>query len=73
MDTVMMRKCVRVIAVIPTTIFICLISLLLIFYFGNEDIRWQLMTLSEGIALGIITIDIFYFMMITEKMKFLME
>ena len=31
------------------------------------------MTFSEGIALGIITIDIFYFMKITEKMKLLLE
>lgn len=69
----MMKKCVRAIAVIPITIFICLISILLIFYFCNENIRWQLMTFSEGIALGIITIDIFCFMKITENMKLLLE
>lgn len=69
----MMKKCVRAIAVIPITIFICLISMLLIFYYCNADNRWQLMTFSEGIALGIIAIDIFYFMKITEKMKLLVE
>jgi hypothetical protein len=69
----MMRKCVKVIAVIPITIFICLLFSLLIYLFCNEEIKWQFMTLSEGIALAIVALDIIWLMRLMEKMKFLVE
>ncbi len=69
----MMKKCVILMAVIPITIIVCLISLLLIFLFCNEEIRWQFMTLSEGIALVIVALDIIWLMKLMKKMKFLVE
>gem|GEM_PF-7076621 len=54
----MMKKCVIAITIIQITIIACLISLLLIFLFCNEEMRWLYMTLSEGIALLIIAFDI---------------
>jgi uncharacterized membrane protein len=69
----MMKKCVIAMAVIQITIIACLISLLLIFLFCNKEIRWQFMTLSEGLALLIIALDIIWLMRLMEKMKFLVE
>ena len=46
---------------------------LLMYLVCDEDIKWQLMTINVNIELIIIHIDIFYFMKITEKMKFLEE
>lgn len=46
---------------------------LLMYLVCDEDIKWQLMTINVNIELIIINIDIFYFMKITEKMKFLEE
>lgn len=69
----MMKKCVIAITIIQNTIIACLISLLLIFLFCNEVMRWLYMTLSEGIALLIIAFDIIWLMRLMEKMKFLVE
>ncbi len=69
----MMKKCVIAITIIQITIIACLISLLLIFVFCNEEMRWLYMTLSEGIALLIIAFDIIWLMILMEKMKFLVE
>jgi hypothetical protein len=69
----MMKKCVIAITIIQITIITCLISLLLIFLFCNEEMRWLYMTLSEGIALLIIVFDIIWLMKLMEKMKFLVE
>lgn len=60
-------------AVIPITIIVSLILLLLIFLFCNEEIKWQLMMLSESVALIVIAIDILWLMRIIGKMKFLVE
>lgn len=69
----MMKKCVIAITIIQITIIVCLISSLLIFLFCNEEIRWQFMTLSEGIALVIVALDIIWLMKLMKKMKFLVE
>lgn len=69
----MMKKCVIAMTIIQITIITCLILLLLIFLFCNEEIRWQFMTLSEGIALLIIALDIIWLMRLMEKMKFMVE
>lgn len=69
----MMKKRVIAMAVIPITIIVSLILLLLIFLFCNEEIKWQLMMLSEGVALIVIAIDILWLMRIIGKMKFLVE
>lgn len=69
----MMKKCVAAITIIAVTTIVCVISLLLLFLFCSQEIKWQLMTLSEGVALSIILIDIIWLMKITEKEKLLVE
>ncbi len=69
----MMRKCVRVLAVIPITLIICMSLSLLMYLVCDEDIKWGLIALNEGIELIIIGIVIIHFMKITEKLKLVMK